>query len=455
MAVPNSPDRQLAQLIVLDGPDKGKMFFIKPGKECLIGRVPAADLRLTDPGSSGRHCLVRNAGDVVFVEDLKSRNGTKVNGDRIDSRVLDDNGKIQIGTSTIELNWVATEREVPLSAVENNFAPTLLESDRTSAQMNSVESVGGSTIVGADQLVLFRAAQKQLGSTLADHMLLEVVGMGNLGFVFRAKHIPTRQERALKLIPHSSIRTPALLERFLRETRTDLDVPGAVRLVATGTGDFPDDKEGSGGGGGSGMVTPKTSTSDSHAYVAMSFIRGRSLQGMIENEKKFELAEAAAIILSVCDTLKLAHEAGVIHRDIKPANILVLEDGKTALLDLGMGRKHDLEGRSILTRDDRLDSVAFTSPEITRQIEPDGRADVYALAAVLFAILSGHRPFSAKSHIELIRKIRWENPPNLSEVKTEIPAALSALVAQCMEKDAAARPDDIPAFAAALKATLP
>jgi len=227
-----------------------------------------------------------------------------------------------------------------------------------------------------------------------------------------------------------------------------------VRLIATGTGDFPDEKDASGGAGASGAVTPKSSASDSHAYVAMSFIRGRSLQGMIENEKKFELAEAAAIILSVCDTLKLAHEAGVIHRDIKPANILVLEDGKTALLDLGMGRKHDLEGRSILTRDDRLDSVAFTSPEITRQIEPDGRADIYALAAVLFAILSGHRPFSAKSHIELIRKIRWENPPNLSEVKTEIPAGLSALVAQCMEKDAAARPADIAAFSKELRSNL-
>lgn len=427
--VPSSSDKQLAQLIVVDGPDKGKMFFIKPGKECLIGRVAAADLRLTDPGSSSRHCQVRNAGDMVFVEDLKSSNGTKVNGDRIDSRVLDENGTIKIGNSTIELNWVATEREVPLAAVESNFAPTLLESQRTSAQLPNVESVGGSTIVGADQLVLFRAAQKLLGNTIADHMLLEVVGMGSLGFVFRAKHIPTRQEVALKLIPHNSIRTPLLLERFLKETRTDLDIPGAVRLISTGD-------------------------TDDHAFVAMSFVRGRSLQVMIENEKKFTLAEAGGIILSICKTLEAAHEAGVIHRDIKPANIVVLEDGSTALLDLGMGRKHDLEGRSILTRDDRLDSVAFTSPEITRQIEPDGRADIYALAAVLFAMLSGHRPFSAKSHIELIRKVRWENPPNLSEVKTDVPAALSALVAQCMEKEAHARPADVGAFAKELRSNL-
>lgn len=424
--VPISPGRQLVHLLVVDGPDKGRMFFIRPGRECLIGRVAAADLHLTDPGSSSRHCLVRNAGDVAFVEDLKSRNGTRVNGDRIDSRVLDENGTLKIGASTIELNWVATEREVPLASVETNFAPTLLESQRTSAQLPGVESVGGSTIVGADQLVLFRAAQKQLGNTICDHMLLEVAGMGSLGFVFRAKHIPTRRELALKLIPHAGIRTPLLLERFLRETRTDLDVPGAVRLISAGD-------------------------TEDQAFISMDFVRGRSLQSMIESEKKFTLPEAAGIILSVCNTLQAAHEAGAIHRDIKPANILVLEDGRTALLDLGMGRKHDAEGRSILTRDDRLDSVAFTSPEITRQIEPDARADIYALAAVLFAMLSGHRPFSAKSHIELIRKIRWENPPNLSEVKTEVPAALSALVTQAMEKEAAARPGDMAAFAKALK----
>src|SRR3954466_13790353 len=130
--VVDSVEKQLVHLLVVSGPDKGKMFFIKPGKEALIGRAPGVDLRLTDGGASGKHCLVRSAGDVVFVEDLKSRNGTKVNGETISNRVLDEKGTLQIGNTPIELSWAATGREVPLSSVETNFAPTLLETATSS-----------------------------------------------------------------------------------------------------------------------------------------------------------------------------------------------------------------------------------------------------------------------------------------------------------------------------------
>jgi serine/threonine-protein kinase len=156
----------------------------------------------------------------------------------------------------------------------------------------------------------------------------------------------------------------------------------------------------------------------------------------------------------VSKTLEAAHAQGIVHRDVKPSNILVLADNSTALLDLGMGPKHDPEGKSILIRDERLDSVAYFSPEITRQSAVDGRADVYSLAAVLFALLCGHRPFSAKSHIELIRKIRWEGAPNLAELKPDLPATLCAEIARAMEKDAAARHATASEFATAVAASV-
>src|SRR5205807_74248 len=79
-----------------------------------------------------RHCLVRSAGDMVFIEDQKSRNGVKVNGEPAEVRVLDENGKIELGETTIELKWVSTEAEVPLSSVASPAAPTLLEGQRQS-----------------------------------------------------------------------------------------------------------------------------------------------------------------------------------------------------------------------------------------------------------------------------------------------------------------------------------
>jgi len=418
----HTPEKQLIHLIVTDGPDKGKMFFVKPKREAVIGRVSGADLRLNDSNTSARHCVVRSGGDVAFIEDLDSSNGTYVNGEVINSRVVDEDATIRIGNTTIALTWVATEREVPLAAVEMKFAPTLLE--RT-AQFKRPDSVGGSTIIGADQLVLFRSAQKQLGSMIGEYMLLEVVGMGSLGFVFRAKKMKTREEVATKVIPRARIRSEKLLQRFLSECRTDLKVPGAATLLATG-----EDAEA--------------------GFVTMELLRGRSLQAAVDNERKFTPVEACAIIRSVAKTLSHAHAMGIVHRDVKPANILMMDDSSTRLLDLGMGRKSDSDGRSIVAGDERLESAVFTSPELTRQTELDARADIYSLAATLFCILSGHRPFSAPTYVELIRAIRWESPPLLSDVRPDISAALSAAVARAMEKDVAARYATMDDFSAAL-----
>ncbi|HYG75406.1 MAG TPA: FHA domain-containing serine/threonine-protein kinase [Planctomycetota bacterium] len=426
--VPTSPAKQLIHLLVVSGPDKGKNYFIQPRREALIGRVPAADLRLSDPNSSGRHCLVRSAGDIAFIEDLNSSNGTFVNGEPISSRILDERGTLKIGTTIIELNFVATERAVPLAAVQTDFAPTLLESN-TTARMNRIDVVGGSTIIGADQLALFRAAQKQLGSMIGDFLLLEVVGMGSLGFVFRAKKMKTREEVALKAISRASLRTEKLLKRFLEETKTGLTIPGAVKLLDKGE-------------------------DPGYGYITMELTRGRSLQAAVENEKKFTLAEACGIILSVAGTLQAAHAQGLVHRDVKPANILCMEDGSTRLLDLGMGRKSDAEGKSILAKDERLESVVFMSPELTRQAELDARADVYSLGATLYCILSGHRPFSGKNHVELIRKIRWESPPLVSDSRKDVPPALAAVIARALEKEAPARFHSMDEFAAALSAAL-
>src|SRR5438045_1540068 len=102
----DEPGALIVQLTVQNGPDKGRMFFVKPKREALIGRIASADLKLSDPGVSQKHCLVRSAGDMVFVEDLSGPNGTFVDGERIVSRVLDEGGRIEIGSSVVEVTWV-------------------------------------------------------------------------------------------------------------------------------------------------------------------------------------------------------------------------------------------------------------------------------------------------------------------------------------------------------------
>ncbi|MCY3024098.1 MAG: serine/threonine-protein kinase, partial [Planctomycetota bacterium] len=207
---------------------------------------------------------------MVFVEDLNSRNGTRVNGEPASVRVLDENGRIEIGASVIELSWVATESAVPLGAVASAAAPTLLDDLGKTTTLRRADEPAGSTVLGAQQLQELRAAQGRLGQTIGDFILLEVVGVGGMGFVYRAKNTKLRTEVALKLIARASAKTPRLLDRFLQECRTDPQVPGAARLLGTGLG-------------------------ERDAYVAMEFVHGRNLQSLVDAGRRFTAADIVAI----------------------------------------------------------------------------------------------------------------------------------------------------------------
>jgi pSer/pThr/pTyr-binding forkhead associated (FHA) protein len=445
-AAAESHQSKVVHLQVVSGPDQGKMFFLKTKQEALVGRHPAADLRLTDPGSSGRHCLIQSVGDMAVVEDLESRNGTRIAGEPVTKRVLDETTRIEIGTSVIEVSWVATEREVPLGAVASAGAPTLVERSGQTTTLRRGEQEFGSTIVGMQQLKELRAAQARLGETLGEYMLVEVVGVGTMGFVYRAKQTKTRTELALKVMPRDSFRTEKLMERFLAGCRTDLAIAGAARILGTGL-------------------------AEKDALVAMEFARGRNLQSLVDAGRTFPVNEAVTIAVAVCETLNAAHAAGVFHRDLKPANIVVQEEppaspadlgapapvageagvkGAPVLLDLGMGKKTDGEGKS-LVRSERLEALSYCSPEVSREAAVDARADVYSLAATLYGVLTHERPFKADSRVELVRKIRWESPAPVTDLRSDVPPKLAGVIARAMEKEPERRYADAAAFGGALK----
>ena len=421
-------EQRVIHLQVVAGPDTGRMFFLKAGKEALIGRAATADLRLTDPGVSQKHCLVRSAGDIVFVEDLKSRNGIKVNGEPAEARVLDEEGKIELGETTVQLKFVKTEAEVPLSSVASPAAPTLLEghqprqTERRQGTSISRAPHPGSTLDAA-QLQDFQAAKSMLGLSVAGYMLLEPLGLGASGPVFRAKHMKTRVEAALKLILKSDARAPEMLSEFLKNTRTGLAIPGAVNLIETGEdGKF--------------------------AFIAMAMYRGRDLQWAVADGKRFKGAEALALAQSLCQTLAAAHARHVIHRDIRPTNVLLTADGSPLLLDLGFPKKTDTEGKFILPlKDDPVSRVRYLSPELTRSAACDARADIFSLAATLHFAVSGVHPFDAKTPLETIRKIRWEDPAPLGDA---VPEAFNKAIVHAMNKEAEQRYATAQDFAAAL-----
>jgi eukaryotic-like serine/threonine-protein kinase len=421
--------QQLVQLTVKSGPDKGRLFFLRPKTEALIGRIISADLRLTDPGVSQKHCVIRSAGDMVFVEDLKSRNGTKVNGERITTRVVDQNAEVQVGTSVLDLAWVKTERQAPLSAVPSGAAPTLLESGNASSTlaMASVQGGSDSTMTDLSQLQELRNAREFLGKMIGGFLLLESTGFSGLGTLFRAKGLKTKQEVALQLILRSNARSPERLTRFIRDTHLNLNIPHAANIVAAGE-------------------------EEKYAYVAWENVRGQSLQTVARWRQRLAPDETVRLAGPLCEALAEAHRRKILHRDIMPANILLTEQTGPVLKGLGLAKKTDSDARSILTTVEDYTRYAYMAPELTREApDADGRADVYALAATLYFALSGKPPFEADNHADLVKKVRYDVAPPLHELHKDVPEQLSSVIAQGMAREAASRFQDMPSFAAALK----
>ncbi|MGD0094841.1 MAG: FHA domain-containing serine/threonine-protein kinase [Planctomycetota bacterium] len=428
---PRDPRKTLLRLLVTNGPDKGQIFFLQPSREALIGRASGAELRLTDLRVSTRHCLVRSTQGMALLEDLKSSNGTYLNGERIKTHALDEDAQLEAGLTTVELKWVASGLDVPAWAPE--AAGALPEAPREEGPVTvklkreDAERLADAKAPREPTLQDFRRAQGLVGRSIGPYKLEEMIGVGLLGYVYRVQDTQTQAEAALKLILRSHARTPQILDGFLRECNTGLRVLGAARLLAVGS-------------------------ENEFAYVVMEYARGHSLQALLEAGQKLAAAEVVKLAVPLCETLDTAHGYGVVHRDVKPADIVLPADGPPVLLDLGLGTKRDTEGRSLLGADARLEPLAYAAPELLQEgARVDGRADLYSLAATLFYALRGCAPFAAPTHLGMLHCIRSEKPPLLSSLRPDVPQAFAEAIGKALEKEPASRFLNMLEFAEALQ----
>ena len=437
MVAESDADTRIIQLLVKSGPDKGRMYFVKPKKEAVIGCAPSADLRLTDPDASQKHCLIRLAGDMVFVDDLGGGKGTFIDGESVVSRVLDEDGQIEIGSSVIELIWVKTNSEIPLGTVQSADAPTLLMGDSPFKMIDPPVKVKREVnIFDPGKFEQYRSAGGMLGRIIGGYLLLEVAGIGEMGIVYRAKQIKTREQAALKVIPHSSVRGQQLLTRFLMGTRVGLKISGAANVIATGE----DGK---------------------YAYIAMELARGVGLQASVRSGRKFDPKPAVKLFCRLCETLQEAHALGIVHRNIKPSSILLGPDQVPVLLDLGLAKKTDSEGKSIFiqaepvlasTSQDILENMAYLSPEMSLEARDiDARADIYSLAAALYFTLGRQPPFTADSPLALVRMVRRNDATPLRELNKDVTILLSGVIARAMAKSKDERFENMKEFGKTLQ----
>jgi serine/threonine-protein kinase len=252
------------------------------------------------------------------------------------------------------------------------------------------------------------------GTMIAGFRIERLLGEGGTGAVYLALDEQLDRSVALKLLPPELSRDERFRKRFLREARlaAALEHPGIVPIYAAGEAD--------------GLL-----------YLAMRHVRGTDLRPLLEREGRLEPDKAIRILAPVAEALDAAHAQGLVHRDVKPGNILVDADDRAFLADFGLA-KHAATVNS-LSRDGAFSgTIDYVAPEQIEGGKVDGRADVYALACVLFESLTGRPPFERDTDVAVVFAHLKDPPPTLSALRPDLSSELDGVLERGMAKD----PDD-------------
>ena len=256
------------------------------------------------------------------------------------------------------------------------------------------------------------ARPAKLFGSFGDYELLEEVGRGGQGVVFRAHQKSLNRTVALKIIGLGQWATEAHLRRFRLEAKAaaSLEHPGIVPIYEVG------ERDGS-------------------CYFSMKFIEGGQLDAIIRREP-MPPQRAVELILNIARTVQYAHEHGILHRDIKPGNILLDQKGEPRLTDFGLARLVETESTVTRTKD-VLGTPSYMAPEQAtgNNAQISNATDVYGLGAVLYQLLTGHPPFAGGTTYETIKLLLEMEPRHPRLLNSKIDRDLSTICLKCLEKD--------------------
>ncbi|WP_236518481.1 serine/threonine-protein kinase [Sandaracinus amylolyticus] len=286
-------------------------------------------------------------------------------------------------------------------------------------------------------------ADPNLGREIANQFrILEKIGSGGMGAVYKAEQPDMRRFVAIKILHPRYLSRPDLVSRFRREARamSHLAHPNTAKVFLYGQ------------------------LEDGACYFAMEYLEGRNLAQTVRAEGPMDAARAIHIMVQVCGALEEAHSKGIVHRDLKPENIFLTNLGGIAdfpkVLDFGLAKVTEREmrpGSLILTQEGMVfGTPEFMSPEQARGEKLDGRSDIYSLGVILYELLTGKLPFDAAQPMEFIQKHIKEPPLPLQRraPNREFPGGLWEAIAKSLAKDPAQRFQTANELANALKDVL-
>ncbi len=267
---------------------------------------------------------------------------------------------------------------------------------------------------GADGTVS-PVASLQIGTALGDrYEILQLLGEGGMGAVYKAADLEVDRIVALKVIRPEMASNPEILARFKQELLLSSQVThrNVIRIYDLGE-------------------------AQGVKFITMEFIEGKDLRAILHEKKKLPPEEAVEVAQQVCQALEAAHGVGIIHRDLKPQNIMMDSAGRVVVMDFGLART--LAGDGMTQTGAMLGTMEYMSPEQALGKDLDQRSDIFALGLILYELLAGERPFVADSALASLIKRTQEAAIPVLERNSEIPGMLGDIVDKCLERDLNAR----------------
>ena len=256
----------------------------------------------------------------------------------------------------------------------------------------------------------------QVGTVLSGrYEILQMLGLGGMGAVYKARDMELDRLIALKVIRPEIARNPEVLARFRQEMLTARQVThkNVVRIFDIGD-------------------------SDGIKFITMEFVAGKDLRSILEEHGQLPPAEAIVIIRQVCAALAAAHAENVIHRDLKPGNIMRDEQGRIVVMDFGLARTVDDSAN--MTRSGAIvGTVEYMSPEQALANKLDARSDLFTIGLIFYELLTGKIPYKADSALASLIKRTQERAVPVAELDPRIPKVLSDILVKCLERDPAQR----------------
>jgi len=334
-------------------------------KRVVIGRGPSCDLRLDDEHASRTHAMVYEEAGAFFLKDLESRNGTRLNGEKVLFAHLGYGDEIRVGHT--RLFFVQT-------------APSAM-----------------------------------VGATVGGYKLLELLGAGGMGIVFRARRPGLKEDVALKVLHPRRASDEKLARQFVEQAQATARLfhPNLVNVQDAGR-----DRLG--------------------CYYAMELVEGPSAARVLRRLGALKPIEALELIIQMANALAHIHSHDLVHCDVKPANFLIARDATAKLGDLALARPTPAGPRTPDFLPNGREYVwgtpAYMSPEVATGHPPTPASDLYSLGASFFHLVVGKAPFSGSTTDEVLGRHVSEPLPDLRALRKDLPEGIAAAIERLMAK---------------------